>query len=834
MSALLSDIYERLILHQPITTLLGIFAVTAAGGWFAQDFGLDATTDSLTLENDEDLDYYRSIRARYGSDSFLIVTVTPHGSLFSDGILQDLGHLRDELSQLPFVDSVTSILDVPLLQSPPVALKRLGSNIRRLAEPGTDVALARQELLSSPLYEQLMVSSDARTTAIRVDLIQDIEYRELRDARDALREKQLTGALTPAENTELKFAGQRFQAYAQTALAREQQQIAAVRGVLANHRKIGTLHLGGVPMIVADSMGFIRHDLMLFGTTVIVFLIVILTVAFRKLRWVVLPLVTCLSTCLVMLGLLGFMDWRVTVVSSNFISLLLILCLALTLHIIVRYREIHDAHPDAEQLSLVRTTVKRVFTPCLFTALTTMVAFGSLVVSNIGPVTDFGWMMVIAIAIAFVLSFTLLPAGLMLLQPGEPASRKDLTARITAFFANLIIGHGNQTLILFSLLAVLSIMGTARLTVENRFIDYYHKSTEIYRGMEVIDRKLGGTTPLDVIIDAPVPSVLELEKEHVDDEFEDIYADISEEYAGFTATSYWYNRARLPDVLAIDDYLDSLPETGKVLSIGTSIRILKQLEPAILDNNFDLSLVYKNLPSDVKAALFDPYLSADGDQLRFSIRVFESDPSLRRAELIRKIRRHLTGDLGLDDEQVHLTGMLVLYNNMLESLFRSQILTLGAVFFAIMLMFLMLFRSLRIALISIAPNMLSAAIVLGLMGWAGISLDLMTITIAAITIGIGVDDTIHYVHRFEFEFRRDGDYWAAIRRCHATIGRAMYYTSVTVMLGFSILALSRFVPTIYFGLLTGLAMLVALFANMTLLPVLLATFHAEGPGIRSA
>jgi hypothetical protein len=409
----------------------------------------------------------------------------------------------------------------------------------------------------------------------------------------------------------------------------------------------------------------------------------------------------------------------------------------------------------------------------------------------------------------------------MLLQPGEPALREDLTAKITAFFANMIIGHGRQTLLLFSLLAVLSIMGTTRLTVENRFIDYYKKSTEIYRGMQVIDRQLGGTTPLDVIVDAPVTSMSATEDAWVDDEFAAIFDDDSEADGGITARSYWFNRMRLDEVLAIHDYLDGLPETGKVISIGTSIRVIEQLDPALLDDNLGLSLAYRRLPEDVKAALFDPYLSADGDQLRFSIRVFESDPSLRRAELIEKIRQHLTSDMGLDDEQVHLTGMLVLYNNMLESLFRSQILTLGAVFVAIMLMFLALFRSLRIALISITPNMLSAAIVLGLMGWAGISLDLMTITIAAITIGIGVDDTIHYVHRFEYEFRTDGDYWAAIRRCHATIGRAMYYTSVTVMLGFSILALSKFVPTIYFGLLTGLAMLVALFANMTLLPVLL-------------
>jgi len=822
--------YDRFVLRRPRATLIVIAAITLVAVWFAQDFGLDATTESLTLEHDDDLDYYRSIRARYGSDDFLIVTFSPHGDLFADDALRNLGHLRDELALLPNVQLVTSILDVSLLRSPPVRLRDLSSGVRRLNQADTDVALARMELLSSPLYDRLLISEDAQTTAIRVDLVQDTEFLRLRDARDLLREKKLNTPLSPAEAAELRLAGQRFQAYAQTALAREQEQIAAVRAVLANHRDIGELHLGGVPMIIADSMDFIRHDLIVFGSAVIIFLIVILSVAFRKPRWVVLPLLTCLTTCVLMLGLLGSMQWQVTVVSSNFLSLLLILCLALTLHIIVRYREIHAAAPESDRFMLVQTTVRRVFIPCLYTALTTMVAFGSLIVSGIRPIIDFGWMMVVGIGIAFVLSFTLFPAGLMLLKRGEPTSRKDLTAKITAFFANLIIGHGKRTLIVFSVVALVSVVGTAGLTVENRFIDYYHKSTEIYRGMQVIDRKLGGTTPLDVIIDAPVPALANTTVNSEEDEFFDVYDDDPDQEVGITETSHWFNRTGIGDVLDIHDYLDSLPETGKVISIGTAARVFEQLDPEILHDNFELSIIHKRLPDDVKAALFEPYLSDDGDQLRFSIRVFESDPSLRRTELIKKIRQHLTENAGLDDEQVRLTGMLVLYNNMLESLFRSQILTLGAVFFAIMLMFLVLFRSLRVAMISITPNMLSAAIVLGLMGWAGISLDLMTITIAAITIGIGVDDTIHYVHRFEYEFSRDRDYWAAIRRCHATIGRAMYYTSVTVMLGFSILALSRFVPTIYFGLLTGLAMLVALFANMTLLPVLIETFHAEGPG----
>jgi predicted RND superfamily exporter protein len=528
-------------------------------------------------------------------------------------------------------------------------------------------------------------------------------------------------------------------------------------------------------------------------------------------------------------------NWRVTVVSSNFVSLLLILCLALTLHIIVRYREAHTRKPGADQLTLVRESIRRIVVPCLYTALTTMVAFGSLIVSGIRPVIDFGWMMVIGISIGFVFSFTLFPAGLMLLHPGKPRVLRDVTAAITSFFARMIDGHTRQTLLITAVLVIVSVAGITQLSVENRFIDYYKKSTEIYQGMELIDRELGGTTPLDVIIDAPPSAGDEPDidadidfGEELGEEFADLFAEDTEGEGGITSTSYWFNYPRIQQVTAIHDYLDELPQTGKVISVATATRLLSELDKNVLTDNVLLSIAYKRMPEDVREALITPYLSTSGDQLRISVRVFESDKTLRRSELIAQIRNYLTEEFGLADEQVRLSGMLVLYNNMLESLFRSQVLTLGAVFLAIFGMFILLFRSFRLAVTAIIPNIASAAVVLGLIGWLSIPLDLMTITIAAITVGIAVDDTIHYIHRFVHEFGIDGDYWAAIHRCHRTIGRAMYYTSVTIMLGFSILALSQFIPTIYFGLLTGTAMLVALFANMTLLPVLIVTFRACG------
>ena len=826
------DFYEAIVLRRPVATLVSIGLLTASLGWFAQDFALDASADSLTLENDTGLRYYREIRARYGSDEFLLVTYTPDQALFDSNTLADLRGLRDDLLAIPAVELVTSILDVPLVNSPAVDLNRISSGIRYLENDDTDRTLARQELLSSPLYQNLIVSSDGLTTALRVDMHEDEEYLRLRQRRDDLREKQSAAPLSISERNELIEVSARFQARSRALVPQQQRDIETVRNVLDRHRGSASLHLGGVPMIVADSLDFIRHDLIVFGSAVLLFLILILAVAFRQWRWILLPLITCAATCVFMLGLLGRVGWRVTVVSSNFVALLLILCLALTLHIIVRYRETHERQPHADQFTLVSETIRSIVVPCVYTALTTIIAFGSLLVSGIRPVIDFGWIMSIGIIVAFVFAFTLFPAALMLTKPGVPGSRDDRAAAITNFFAVTVRHRSKSIVIVFSLLAVVGLAGAMRLTVENRFIDYYKKSTEIYQGMELADRKLGGTTPLDVIISAPIEDAASVDDVALgnedEDEFLELFLDQDETSGGLSSRSYWFNSWKLGEVMEIHDYLDSLPETGKVISLATVAKILDQLDDQAVHDNFQLSIIYERSPANFKEALFAPYLSEDGNELRFSIRVFESDRTLRRSKLLNQIRTDLIDRFGLEEDQIHLTGMLVLYNNMLQSLFRSQILTLGAVFMAISVMFLVLFRSVRMAVAAIIPNLVSAILVLGLMGWFGIPLDLMTITIAAITVGIGVDDTIHYVHRFSREFAIARDYWGAIRRCHRNIGRAIYYTSITIMLGFSILAFSQFVPTIYFGLLTSLAMLAALLADMALLPTLIVAFRAGG------
>ncbi len=809
MTCYLINLYNNIVLRKPVITLVVSAAVIAFFISHATSFELDASADSLILENDATLNYYRSVRERYGSDDFLIVTYSPQNPLFDDSTLQDISQLRAELNSIDHVSEVISLLDVPLVSSPPMTLAEISRQTRTLESDDVDIVLAEIEMTSSPLYKNLLVSSNADTTALQINLKQNLELKELHDEREVLFQQQ---PLSSENRIRIDALKEQIKVLTLAQNAKQDRTIQQVREVMDKHRDSATLYLGGVPMIVTDSIDYIRSDLKVFGAGVVGFIVVILAISFGSVRWVVLPLVACVASALVMMGYLGWMQWPVTVVSSNFVSLLLIITLSLVIHLIVRYRELAELEPVATQFELTSETVRSKFVPCIYTAITTMVAFGSLLVSGIRPVIDFGWMMVIGISISFILAFTLFPAVLVLLPRQNHSSKLSLTTGIINTLANFVHHRRHLTLALFVLLATIGLSGLPQLSVENRFIDYYKEDTEIYQGMSLIDDRLGGTTPMDIIIDAP--------KDEFADEADDEFFDDGD----ITSSSYWFNSDGLLEVADIHAYLESLPETGKVLSIHTGMQLLEELNEGKPYRDFDLAIVYKRLSEEVKQALINPYLSEDGNQLRFSIRIYESNKSLQRQALLDKIAAHLTTELGLEPEQVNISGMAVLYNNLLQSLFKSQILTIGAVFIAILIMFILLFKAVKLSIATIIPNMIAAGLILGLMGWVGIPLDIMTITIAAISIGIGVDDSIHYVHRFREEFAIDGDHWAAIKRSHNSIGHALYYTTVTVVLGFSILALSNFIPTIYFGLLSGLAMMTALLANLMLLPVLIAWF----------
>ncbi|ROS01380.1 hypothetical protein EDC56_1821 [Sinobacterium caligoides] len=854
MAATLIQRYDRTVLQRPLLTLVVVGALLVIAMLGLRHTEFDASADSLVLEGDKDLTYAREIGRLYQSQEFLMVTYQPSTPLYDDDTLARLHKLRDALLTVEGIDAVNSILDVPLLYSPKVSVTDLTGSLPTIESPNIDKRLVANEFAQSPIYKDLLVNQDHTVTVLQLNLRRDAHYFQLLQEREQLRLERREGVLSPEDATRLKAVETQFADYSLVVGARQQRLVSDVRALLDNYRSDATMFLGGVPMIAVDMINFVKGDLAVFGGAILFFIVVIMWIIFRAARWIVTPLLICSVSAASLLGLFGWLDWRLTVISSNLVAILLIVNLAILIHLIVRYRELQCSFPERSQRQLLLETVALMFKPCFYTTLTTLVAFASLVASGIRPVIDFGWMMCIGVGVALLLSFVLLPPILLLMGRRADAPSAGSSAPMTIRFAVMADHHGRAIAWLTLLALVVSVVGISQLKVENRFIDYFHEDTEIYRGMVTIDRELGGTIPLDVIIDAsheqlvlaglvegevaPVTeAVANDDSASVDDEFDELFGDdFADEGDAFASDgdkhvgNVWFTVAGMRKITEVHDYLDALPETGKVLSLATLYEIMGDIMGNVDD--IQLSLVHNKMPEAVQDALVTPFYNAEQHQARISLRIKEGSETLQRDKLLKKIHHDIVTQFDLEPEQVHLTGMLVLYNNMLQSLFRSQILTLAAVFVAITLMFLMLFRSLKLALIGVAPNMLVALLVLGGMGLLGIPLDMMTITIAAIGIGIGVDNNIHYIHRFKREFSDDGDYIAAMYRSHGSIGKAVFYTSTIIVIGFSVLVLSNFTPSIYFGLLTSFAMFAALMGALLLLPRLLIWFKPFGPDSR--
>ncbi len=847
------SVYDRLVLKRPGISLLLMLLFVSGFATQLDKIKLDASADSLLLQGDPSLEFYREVSREYSSEEFLLITWQPRSALLAPESLEPMGRMAEELRVLPGVSSVVTVLDVPLLSSPPVSLGDItsGKPLPTLSEPNTDRGLAFTELTTSPIYAELLASRDGELTAVQINLQRNEHYNELLYQREDLRKKRDVEGLSAADASVLADVEAAYKVETALTLERQSELVASVRKIAANYHQYADLFVGGLPMITADMVSFVRSDLNLFGGAILGIMVLVLGVIFRRVRWVLIPLTTCIGTIIVMLGLLGALDWRMTVISSNFVAVLLIISLALAIHLIVRYRELHADNPDGDLHERVLATVGFMAIPCAFTSVTTIVAFMSLVVSGIQPVIDFGWMMTVGIVVALFMAFIIVPCMMLVWPKGRPFKHHSEHQPLTVYFARATDKHGGLILVVSGLLFLVTAYGISRLEVENRFIDYFHETTEIYQGMELLDAKLGGTIPLDIVItapdfDEPLPGITLPKPGAIqapvaaDDPFAEEDDFVDEEWGdedfgdGFSSSedtfvpSYWFSLEGMRELDAVHNYINSLPETGKVLSLSTIFSVVKGLMGEDI-GGVELALVEKSLPDEINAMMVDPYFSKAREEARITVRVKETSKELRRDEFLLKTRAHLINELGFAPEQVRFTGMLVLYNNVLQSLFRSQILTLGVVFLAILVMFVVLFRSVWLALIALAPNLLAAGLVLGVMGLTGIPLDIMTITIAAIVLGIGVDNCIHYVHRYRKEFPVDRDYKATMYRCHGSIGRALYYTTVTVVIGFSMLTLSNFNPSIYFGLLTVLAMAAAVIGALMLLPQLIIAFKPLGP-----
>jgi predicted RND superfamily exporter protein len=806
----------------PRICLAVIALVAVIAGVYMQRFSFDASSDTLVVEGDPDLAAYLDVSATFKGDDFLVLTFSPlEGEALSQNNLDILRALVERLRQIEHVAGTFSVLDVPLLRSPPVPLAELAEGFKTLDHPEVDLALAKDELRNSPLFKELLITSDGRTTAIRIDIepdeaLVDVEYRRA--------ELKALASPTPQQAFAREQVEEEHRLARKAYLDRRDRMIADIRDARGEFSDIGVLYLGGVPMIAADMIAFVKGDLLIFGGSVLGLLMACLYGFFRSLRWVVLPVVGSALTILLTTGFLGFYGKPATVISSNFVSLLAIITISLNIHLIVRYRELYHLDPSAGVRDLVRQTMLSKFAPCLYNTLTTIAAFGSLMASSIVPVEDFGWMMCLGILIGFVLTFFFFPCVLLQLPLGNPGITLNEELAVTRVLSHNARWRPVVVVLVGLALSVVAFFGVSRVYLDNRFIDYFKADTEINAGMRFIDESLGGTVPFDVVLTFPAyepltgESVFGDEDDDFGDDFGDDFSDGTEDAF---PERYWFTRDKLDRVTHVHRYMESRPEIGKVMSLTTMEDLAKEFTEGESLSSLEIAGILGLLPPHLLPELISPYAHPETGRLRINARVIESGSSFDRDELVGDIRAHAMEVGGFSEEEVQITGMLVLFNSMLNQLFSSQVDTLAYVLLATFTMFLILMRSVLYAVLGLLPNILAASLVIAFMGYSGIPLDMMTITIASISIGIGVDDAIHYLHRFKEEYDDNGDARLAVAWSHATIGRAMYFTSLTIIIGFSVLCFSNFVPTILFGLLVAVAMMLALVANLSLLPALL-------------
>ncbi|MDC1151791.1 MMPL family transporter [Pelagibacteraceae bacterium] len=816
-----SDIYKKIVIDFSKVTLLFLTILIGFSLFQAKNFNLDASSDALLLEGDPDLQYLREVNQTYGSKDFLVLTYTPVSSFVEKETILNLQLLKSKIEKLTWVDSVTTIIDVPLLKSTDEGLMERLKNYKTLAYPEIDRKRGFNEIINSPIYKNYVISEDGKTSGIVVYLKKDERLAEYIKVKDKYFNQSIETGLSKEEKINYKKFLKEYEKYKNLYNIRNHQNITEIRDVISKYGESAKIHLGGIPMIADDMMSYIKSDIIVFGIGVFIFIILTLWFIFRNFKWVIMPLLGCATSVIIMIGLLGFIGWKVTVISSNFIALMLILNMAMNIHLTVRFLQLKKELPQLTKDEAILEASKKMMLPILYTVLTTICAFLSLVFSGIKPIIDFGWMMTLGLIVSLLVTFLLLPSLLGLFSSENEIGVKDteksfITSSLGEFTKNSKILIFGSTLIII----IFSVVGISKLEVENSFINYFDKETEIYKGMKKIDDDLGGTTPLNIILKFPIK---QKEKDE-DDEF----AEWEEENeTNENKAKYWFTRDKMDKIIRVHDYLESLPEIGKVLSFGSILRVAEDLNNKELQS-LEIAVLYSKIPETIKKEIVLPYISVDKDQARISVRIKDSLENLRRNDLIKKINSELNIKLGLEKDEYKLAGVLILFNNLLQSLFKSQILTLGIVMFGIFSMFLILFRNTVLSFIGVVPNFIAAFFILGIIGLLGIPLDMMTITIAAITIGIAVDNSIHYIYRFKEEFEKINNYNKTLDRCHSTVGIAILNTSITIVFGFSILVLSNFIPTIYFGVFTGIAMLLAMISVLTLLPKLILTLKPFG------
>ena len=758
--------------------------------FYIKDFRIDASSDTLVAQNDNDFKFFNYYQNVFPSKSNLIIALKSE-KVIDKKLLKEIEDITIQLENIDEIENVFNINKAPILFAKNTSLIDLSNNnYETILTTDLKIEDVLNEFSNNPLYSDQIINKDKNITSLIINLKPNTKLLDLKKNKNVYL----------ANNTY-------YEKKSEIDLDRN-NLINKIRNILKNQSKDYTYYLGGVEMISNDVISFVKSDIVVFSSLVLLLVIIILLIIFKKLKWVFVILITSIFSVFSMSGLAGFLNLEITAVSANFISLMFILSISMNIHILNNY-----LNSDNEILK----TLKIMFWPCFYTFLTTVVAFSSLIFSDIKPTIDFGIIMIFALILVLISSFTVLP--LMISLFSKDINKSDFKFKS---LENLYLYSKKfklQILIINFLLFCLSIYGITKLNVENSFIKYFKKNTEIYQGMKLIDSELGGTTPLDIILKLESEDInfdFNTDNEIIEpDEFED---DIFSDDLFSNDNLTWFTESKINTIKQIHEFLDSRTEVGKVISIYSLIDVANKINKNKL-TTFELSVLYKEIPKQYKTDLIFPYLNIDENMVKISARIRDSN-NIRRADLINDIKNYLEESIN-NIEEYKVNGLLVLYNNMLSSLFSSQIKSLGFVLIAIFIMFLILFKSIKLSIIAIIPNIFASSYILGLIGLLNIPLDIMTITIAAISIGIAVDNTIHYLYRYKYNFDKKLNFVESIKISHLSVGNAVLTTSITISLGFLILCFSNFIPTVIFGFFTSLAMIFAMIGVLITLPSIL-------------
>ncbi|MEY3962598.1 MAG: hypothetical protein RLZ08_981 [Pseudomonadota bacterium] len=796
----INQLYKK-FLERPKLILITLILLFSFSIYNAKNFQLDASADSLLLENDPDLNYLRSVNERYLSEDFFVITYSPKKKINEES-LKELKKFVDEINNIKWVSKTISVLNAPLFESSDQPLIEKINNIQYIVTPGIEINRALNELKNSPVYKRLIINDDATTFGIVVYIKDNKKYLSALKTNKDFLDKQQDNKLSEKDLKEFENHKEILEKLKKEHNKNLEIYNIEIRSQISKYKNIADINLSGIPMIADDLISFVKKDITVFGSGVFIFILITLWFIFRDVRWVIFPLLSCFLSIAIMVGMLGYLNWKVTVISSNFISLMLILTMEINIHYVERYKQLQTEFPKKKENYLTYLTTTKIFTPILYAVLTTVLAFLSFIFCDIKPVIDFGWMMTLGLFISLFVSMILLPYLIIKFKPKATPMHESKDSKLAKIFASIALNHRFLVLAFSTIILILSIYGMTRLKVENSFINYFDKKTEIYQGMKLIDEKLGGTTPLEIIL-----KFKDLDNKNTKNDDDFFQGSDSNEYKD----SYWFTNFRVNNIVNVHKYLESLPEIGKVLSFYSVLQLGEKINDNKKLGPLEMAILYSKLPEDIKKSIVTPYVSIENN-----------DPNLNRKELLIKIQKDLEEKLKLKKDEFKITGVLVIFNNLLQSLFDSQIKTLGITFGGIFILLLILFKSLSWSIVAAIPNFTAALFILGSLGLFNVPLDMMTITIASITVGIAIDNSIHYIYRFREEFKINKNYKKTIEICHKSVGKAIVNASLTIVFGFSILILSNFIPSIYFGIFTGLAMLTAMTLVLTLMPQLIA------------